>query len=91
MFENGTAVMCNLADKYEHGLGVARDYAQALHWYGESAAMNNVAQYSLGMMNMDGRCVTRDVDRARQWLLRSAAQGYQDARAALEALDSSGA
>jgi hypothetical protein len=38
MFANGSAAMCNLADKYDHGLGVRQDYAQAQHWYSKSAA-----------------------------------------------------
>lgn len=84
MFENGSAAQCNLADKYEHGLGVPQDYEQAVHWYLKSAAKNNyVAQYSLGMMYLNGRGVPKDMAQARTWLTRSAEQGYEDARSAL--------
>ena len=59
MFENGSAAMCNLADKYEHGLGVPRDFQLAIDWYTKSAAKENcVAQYSLGMMKKNG-CVRK--------------------------------
>lgn len=87
MFENGSAAKCNLADKYEHGLGVPQDHQQALYWYRESAAQNNcVAQYSLGNMYLQGLGVPRDVEMARQWLRKSAAQGYQDAQDVLDGL-----
>lgn len=85
MFENGSAAQCNLADKYEHGLGVAQDDQQALDWYRKSAALNNhVAQYSLGMMYMRGRGVPKDMAQARAWLIQSAEQGYDKARSALQ-------
>lgn len=85
MFENGSAAQCNLADKYEHGLGVAQDDERALDWYRKSAALNNyVAQYSLGMMYMRGRGVPKDMAQARAWLIQSAEQGYDKARSALQ-------
>lgn len=85
MYENGSAAMCNLADKYEHGLGVPQDFAQALHWYSQAAGLNNcVAQYSLGNLYLKGLGVERNVTSAVNWFSRSAAQGYDDASKALE-------
>lgn len=84
MYENGSACQCNLADKYEHGLGTPQDLRKALYWYGKSAAMGNeVAQYSLGMMYLQGRGVEQNLDQARDWLRQSAARGYADAVTAL--------
>lgn len=87
MFENGSASQCNLADKYEHGLGVPQDFEKALYWYGQSAAMGNeVAQYSLGNMYLHGRGVARDLEQASQWFQQSAQRGYEDAAFALRAM-----
>jgi hypothetical protein len=84
MYENGSAAICNLADKYEHGLGVAQDLRQARFWYMRSAAMGNaVAQYSLGMMYAEGRGVPVDAELAATWLAQSAQQGYRAAHEAL--------
>lgn len=81
MFENGSAALCNLADKYEHGLGVAQDLKLARQWYMRSAAMGNcVAQFSLGTMYAFGRGVPVDPELAVTWLQQSAQQGYEPAR-----------
>lgn len=80
MFVNGSAAACNLADKYEHGLGVPQDYRQALAWYSKSAAKGNcVAQYSLGMMHKQGLGVPANNAEALGWFQKSARQGYADA------------
>jgi hypothetical protein len=87
MYENGSACQCNLADKYEHGLGTPQDLRKAQYWYQKSAAMGNeVAQYSLGMMYLEGRGVARDVEQARAWLKQSAGRGYLDAATALRSI-----
>ena len=85
MFKNGSAAKCNLADKYEHGVGVPQNYKQALYWYMKSAEQENcVAQYSLGNMYKDGRGVPQDLEQARTWFAKSAAHGYEPAQIALE-------
>ena len=84
MFENGSAALCNLADKYEHGLGVAQDLKLARQHYMRSAAMGNaVAQYSIGMLYAAGRGVPVDPPLAVTWLQQSAQQGYQPAQQVL--------
>ena len=83
MFANGSAMLCNLADLYEHGNGVPQDYAEAHAWYRRSASLDNfVAEYSLGNLYLNGQGVQRDVEQAKYWLSRSAAQGYAPARKA---------
>lgn len=80
MFYNGSAAACNLADKYEHGLGVPQDFQLAHEWYEKSAAKGNcVAQYSLGNLYKQGLGVPIDHTVALSWFLRSAAQDYADA------------
>lgn len=87
MFENGSAARCNLADKYEHGLGVPQDYEKALYWYMKSAEQeNHVAQYSLGNMYKDGRGVPQDFAQARAWFTKAAAHGHDQSEWALEQL-----
>lgn len=88
MFENGSAAMCNLADKYEHGLGVPQDFQLALDWYRKSAAKGNcVAQYSLGNMYKKGLGVQPDTVEAFEWFQKSAWQGYASARSQLAELN----
>ena len=87
MFENGSAAMCNLADKYEHGLGVPQDFQLALDWYRKSASKGNcVAQYSLGNMYKDVLGVQPDTVEAFGWFQKSARQGYADAESSLAEL-----
>lgn len=88
MFKNGSAAICNLADKYEHGLGVAQDLGKAAELYLRAAKLNNpVAQYDLGMLYRQGRGVPRDAELARLWIERSATQGFDLAQQALRELD----
>lgn len=88
MFANGSAALCNLADKYEHGKGVAQDVKQARHWYMRSAAMGNaVAQYSLGMLYCTGRGVAVDLELGLTWLIKSAQQGYTPASEQLKRIE----
>lgn len=87
MFENGSAAECNLADKYEHGLGVPLDYQLALEWYQKSAAKGNcVAQFSLGTMHKNGFGTPQDTAKAFDWFQQSARQGYSDAESQLAEL-----
>jgi TPR repeat protein len=76
---------CNLADKYEHGLGVQQDYAQALGWYLKSAAQGVApAMYSLGGMHKNGLGVEPNDQVAAQWWRQAAALGYEDAKKSLK-------
>ena len=45
-------------------------------------------QYRLGMRYQTGNGVEMDRDKARQWLRKASAQGYEEARTALLNLDS---
>jgi hypothetical protein len=88
MFANGSAALCNLADKYEHGKGVAQDFKQARQLYMRSAAMGNaVAQYSLGMLYCTGRGVAVDLELGFTWLIKSAQQGYTPASEQLKRIE----
>lgn len=66
---------------HENGLGVRRDYGEALRWY-RQAADRNYAQafYALGMMYENGRGVPEDPRQAREWMRKAADRGFEDAK-----------
>jgi TPR repeat protein len=79
----GSAVAQNrIGEMFHHGLGVIKDYHQALEWYflatetgGSSAAHNN-----LGTMYYDGKGVGIDHVKALTCFSVAANQGYRDAQ-----------
>lgn len=66
---------------YENGLGVRRDYDEALRWY-RMAAERNFAQafFALGMMYENGKGVPEDLRQAREWMRKAADRGFEDAK-----------
>jgi TPR repeat protein len=65
---------------YELGLGVARDYAEAVKWYRKAAEQSYAtAQYYLGEMYYYGRGVTQDYVQADMWFILAAAGGSYEA------------
>lgn len=79
--------ICNLADKYEHGVGVQQDLAEALRLYLQAAKKNvTAAFYSLGNMYKDGRGVEQDDAQAIHWFTKAADEGWEDAKTALHEL-----
>jgi TPR repeat protein len=88
--QNFAPAACNLADKYENGMGVQQDLTQALQLYLKAAEQGvSAALYSLGCMYRDGRGVAQDNAEAARWLKRAADNDYQDAKDALRALPGS--
>jgi len=72
---------------YEHGFGVARNYAQAARWYHAAAEQGNpIAQHNLAYMYEQGRGVTQDIPAAIRWYRQAAAQGVEEATQALQRL-----
>ena len=66
----------NLGNKYRHGEGVARDYAEAAKWYRKAAEQGlAVAQYNLGLMHASGIGVPRNDIESYVWFLVAAATG----------------
>ena len=56
------------------GYGVPRNFAKALQWYQLAAkAGDREAQYSLGLMYLDGRGVARDEKTAADYFEQAAA------------------
>lgn len=75
--ENGDAqAQTDLAVKYEHGEGVARNFSLALRYYCLAARQGYVkAQYNLGWMYANGRGVPRDDAIAAAWFKLAASRG----------------
>jgi soluble lytic murein transglycosylase-like protein len=76
------AAQVELALRYEHGEGVARDPARAMTLYCAAAQSGSPeAQYHIGWMYLLGRDVTRDSSLAGRWLIAAAANGDTQAAA----------
>jgi len=74
----------NLGNKYRHGEGVARDYAEAAKWYRKAAEQGlAVAQYNLGLMHASGIGVPRNDIESYVWFLVAAATGHRRAKKSL--------
>lgn len=74
--------MYGLGHLYANGDGVAQDNEQAVHWYTRAAeAGHDHAMLTLAEAYLNGALGLRaDRDKARAWLERGAARGYQPAR-----------
>ena len=62
--------------KYEHGMGVTQDYAEAVKWYRKAADQGYAAaQYNLALTYDEGKGVTQDSVEAHMWFNLAAARG----------------
>jgi len=76
-----------LALVYSRGLGVEKDFTEALKWNRLAAEQGHAkAQYNLGMMYYFGKGAPLDKVIAYQWVLLSASGGEQAAKEAVAAL-----
>lgn len=67
----------NLGEMYATGLGVKRDYAQALLWLGKAAVGNYApAENDLGNLYWNGQGVKQSFTTAVSWFKKAAAQHY---------------
>jgi TPR repeat protein/CHAT domain-containing protein len=71
------AGMVNLGLLYRDGLGVLKDYAEAVRWLRKAADQGHAhAQDNLGWMYEHGRGVAQDDVEAVRWYRRAAEQGH---------------
>ncbi len=71
----------NLGLCYRNGEGVAQDEIRAADCFRKAAELGNDAgQYNLGRCYYHGVGVVQNLEQARFWIERSAAQGYKNAR-----------
>jgi TPR repeat protein len=74
---------------YAHGLGVARDDAEATKWYRKAADQGDAfSQFSLGLAYARGLGVTRDYALAHMWLSLAVTGGFEEAKKARDQLAS---
>ncbi|KAF0114305.1 MAG: hypothetical protein FD128_1012, partial [Hyphomonadaceae bacterium] len=67
-------LLCGLA--YEWGIGVAKNEADAAHWYRAAAAAGNpIAMLNLGTMHAEGRGFPKNAATATKWFLDAANAG----------------
>jgi uncharacterized protein len=73
-----------LAVRYAHGYGVAKNEPEALVWLERAANHGDVtAQYELGIALREGRGVVQNYERAAAWITRAATSGHARAQLAL--------
>lgn len=79
--EQGEArAQSSLASMYYNGLGVQKDYEQALYWYTKAAEQGLAsAQYTLGLMYAEGKGAPKDNAKALYWYTKAAEQGHPEA------------
>ena len=71
-----TEAQTELAERYEHGRGVGRDYGVAVSWFRRAAEQGHApAQTALGYMYSAGHSVVQDDAVAVSWYRRAAEQG----------------
>lgn len=69
---------------YESGLGVAKNYEEAVKWYRKAAEQGNpVAQNSLAYCYEKGKGITKNIDEAITWYRKAANQGDNSAEKSL--------
>jgi len=67
---------CRLGDMYYSGIGVKKDYAQAVKWFQKAAEQGLAeAQCSLGLCYQNGDGVEKNLQTAIMWHEKSAQQG----------------
>jgi TPR repeat protein len=72
--------MANLGRLYEHGHGVAQDYAKAREWYEKAAEKGDAdGMAMMGWLYYDGHGVAQDYAKAREWFEKAAETGNAEA------------
>jgi TPR repeat protein len=86
-----TVAQVKLADRLRSGIGLAKDYTQALRWYRKAAAKGDArAQCDVGWLFENGLGVPRDYSEALTWYRKAADQGLPAAEVNLGRLYANG-
>ena len=91
--QKNPVAMNNLAACYQHGEGVDEDKTKGFELYEQSAllgcssAMTNVGECYEDGRWQDGEGVTKDLNKAKEWYTKGAAQGNADSQNKLDALN----
>jgi len=80
---NGSRGLVNaawVAEVYENGWGVPRDYGKAYKWFQKATEEGNTdAMISLGRLHQQGLGVAQDYRKALEWFRKAADAGNTDA------------
>jgi uncharacterized protein len=69
---------------YGTGIGVPKDYVEAVNWYKKAAAQDFAsAQFDLGVLYTNGLGISQDYAKAAEWYRKAADQGYPEAQLSL--------
>ncbi len=75
-----THAMVSLAERYERGEGVPKDFAEAVSWYIKAAEGGNpYAQDTVGWFYQNGEGVEKNVQKAISWYQKAVDQGNSNA------------
>ena len=75
---------------FYHGYGVKQDFYESFKWVCKSAEQGNViGEYNLGEMYENGKGIDKNISQAKYWYEKAAAKGSEEAKKALERLNSS--
>src|SRR5690606_37933230 len=75
--EGDAAAQTLLGELYSRGLGIRRDLARAIEWYGRAAEQGDrEGLFQYGMALLDGTHVPRDEEKAHEYLRRAADAGH---------------
>ncbi len=77
----------DLAERYHDGLGMTRNYSEALRWFLKAAQQGHAkARLNAGMMLFLGRGHAPDEAEAVKWLVLASEGGEAQAKTALDAM-----
>ena len=86
--DENAAALNDLGYMYEMGLGVNKNYIEAVKYYRKAAAKGYaVAMFNLGEAYSSGTGVVQDKAQAADWYRKAASKGYKPAQDALDKLN----
>ncbi|GJD93326.1 tetratricopeptide repeat protein [Methylobacterium iners] len=89
--KGNTTAMINLSNMFSQGNGVSADEKKAFSYTRQAAELGDArAQHELGLAYERGSLVERDLEKAGEWLRKSAAQDYSDGQFAYGVLLATG-
>lgn len=89
--KGNTTALINLSNMFSQGNGVSADERKAFNYTRQAAELGDArAQHELGLAYEKGSFVQRDIEKAGEWLRKSAAQDYSDGQFAYGVLIATG-
>ena len=81
----------NLGTCYYNGVGVSKDYSEAVKWFRKAAYQGDAnAQNNYAICFEKGHGVTKDYSEAAKWFRKAAEQGHENAKKQLQKIQEMG-